>query len=223
MVRLRPSAVDAGRATALADEPRTERARFPLQLRAAVLVLALLVTGMAVRAAFEPGFRGEPVSGDRFDAPFALIDQHGRPFTDLALAGKPRVLFFGYTYCPDVCPTTLTALSRWIEAIGPDASRARYVFVTVDPARDRVSVLRDYLSAFSTSVVGLTGNPDDVSKMLDAYHVYRTRIPDPSGGYWMDHTATIFLVNRAGRIEDTIAHDEADASALAKIRRLVAQ
>ncbi len=116
----------------------------------------------------------------------------------------------------------MAELSRWIEEIGPDAARARYVFVTVDPERDSASVLKDYLSAFSPRLIGLTGSPDQVAKMLDAYHVYRIRVADPGGGYSMNHAATMFLVNAAGRIEATIAHDEPDASALAKIRRLVA-
>ena len=196
--------------------------RMPRQLSTVLAALGILVVAMVLRAAFEPALGSQATAGDRFDAPFALVDQTGRPFTADDLAGKPRLLYFGYTSCPDVCPTTLAEIANWIGALGADAARARFVFVTVDPERDTVPVLKEYLAAFSPRLIGLTGDPAAVDRMLDAYHVFRARVPEANGGYSMNHTATMFLVDADGTLEDTIPFRTTDEAALKKLRRLVA-
>ncbi len=182
------------------------------------MAIGLVIVAMVVRAAFLPAFNSQVAVAAPFDAPFRLIDQDGRPFTSDMLADRPHAFFFGYTSCPDICPTTLVALARWIDEA--HTSRSAYVFVTVDPERDKPDVLKSYLAAFSPRLIGLTGGTEDVSKMLDAYHIFRERVPEPGGSYSMNHTATIFLVNSQGKLLDTIAHDEPEQSAVAKLKRL---
>jgi len=188
--------------------------RFPIAIAAVVLVVVAMIVKLAF---FTPANSGVALETS-LDAPFELIDQDGHPFTSGMLAHKPHVLFFGYTSCPDICPTTLASISRWIDEA--KLSRVQFVFITVDPERDTPAVLKQYLSAFSPRIIGLTGSPDDVSAVLDAYHIFRRRVPQSGGSYALDHTATIFLVDDFGKLQGTIARDESDARALAKLRRL---
>lgn len=188
------------------------------RFKLAIAAIALVTAAMIVKAAFLPALNSQAAVAAPFDAPFDLIDQNGKPFTNASFNDAPRVLFFGYTSCPDICPTTLAALSRWIDVVKP--TRTRFVFVTVDPARDTPQVLKSYLSSFAPGIIGLTGKPDDVSRMLDAYHIFRQRVDEPGGSYSMNHTATLFLVDGHGKLQDMIAHGEDDKSAIEKLRRL---
>ena len=131
--------------------------------------------------------------------PFRLIDQNGQPITDQDVKGRPFLVFFGFTHCPDVCPTTLFEVSEIMRALGSDGERVRALFVTVDPERDTPEKLKDYLSSFDPRVVGVTGDEAAIKAMEKAYRVYAKRVSLDGGGYTMDHTAIVYLMDKDGR------------------------
>ena len=131
--------------------------------------------------------------------PFALVDQNGKPITDQDLEGRPSLVFFGYTHCPDVCPTTLFEMSEVLHALGPDADRTVALFVSVDPDRDTPAVMKDYLSSFDPHLRGATGSDAAVTAAEKAYRVYAKKVPTEHGDYSMDHTALVYLMDKQGR------------------------
>ena len=131
--------------------------------------------------------------------PFKLVDQNGQVVTDQDLKGRPFLVFFGFTHCPDVCPTTLFEVSEILRALGPDADRARALFITVDPERDTPAAMKDYLSSFDPHLTGLTGDPAEIAAVAKAYRVYFKKVPLDEGNYTMDHTAIVYLMDKTGR------------------------
>jgi protein SCO1/2 len=131
--------------------------------------------------------------------PFRLVDHNGRVVTDEGLKGKPFLVFFGFTHCPDVCPTTLFEVSEILTRLGSDAERVNALFVTVDPERDTAEKLKDYLSSFHPQLRGVTGTPAEIAVIEKAYRVYAKKVPLESGGYTMDHTALVYLMDKEGR------------------------
>jgi protein SCO1 len=131
--------------------------------------------------------------------PFHLEDQNGKSLSDADLKGRPFLVFFGYTHCPDVCPTTLFEISQIMRALGPDADRAAALFITVDPERDTPAVIKDYLSNFDPHLHGLTGDQSSLNAALKAYRVYAKKVPLDNGDYVMDHTALVYLMDKDGR------------------------
>ena len=131
--------------------------------------------------------------------PFRLTDQDGRTMTEQDLMGRPSLVFFGFTHCPDVCPTTLFDMSEIMRALGPDADRIKPVFITVDPERDTQPVLKDYLSSFDPHLSGLTGDPAAIATVAKEYRVYYKKVPLDDGGYTMDHTAIVYLMNKSNQ------------------------
>jgi protein SCO1/2 len=131
--------------------------------------------------------------------PFNLVDQSGKPITDADLKGKPFLVFFGYTHCPDVCPTTLFDVSEVLRALGTDANKTQALFVTVDPERVTPAVLKDYLSSFDPRIIGVTGDEAAIAAAEKAYRVYAKKVPTEGGSYTMDHTAIVYLMNKDGR------------------------
>lgn len=152
--------------------------------------------------------------------PFRLATDDGRPVTDADLLGRPTVIFFGFTFCPEVCPTTLAELSSALAALGPEADRLNVVFVSVDPERDTPEILRDYLSAFDPRIRGLTGTPEEIASAARAYAVFYRKVPLEGGDYTMDHTASMFLMDAEGRFVGTISFGEDPKVAFAKLKRL---
>jgi protein SCO1/2 len=131
--------------------------------------------------------------------PFKLTDQNGRPISSEDLKGSPFLIFFGFTHCPDVCPTTLFEVSEILRQLGPDANRTRALFVTVDPERDTADKLKDYLSSFDPHLTGVTGEPDAIAAMLKSFRVYAKKVPTEGGDYTMDHTALVYLMDKQGK------------------------
>ncbi|MCS3731237.1 SCO family protein [Bradyrhizobium betae] len=131
--------------------------------------------------------------------PFQLTDQHGKAVTDKNLKGKPTLIFFGYTHCPDVCPTSLFEISEVLRAMGKDADKVNAVFISVDPERDTPATMKDYLSSFDPHLEGLSGDPDAIANVVKSYRVYAKKVPTKDGDYTMDHTALIYLMDRDGR------------------------
>jgi len=130
--------------------------------------------------------------------PLNLEDQNGKPFTDAQMKGRPFLVFFGFTHCPDICPTTLFEMSQMMKALGPDANRVGALFITVDPDRDTPKVLKDYLSNFDPHLRGLTGNQAQIDAATREYRVYAKKVPLENGDYTMDHTAMVYLMDKDG-------------------------
>jgi protein SCO1 len=164
---------------------------------------------------------GTAVSATAIGGPFTLVDDTGAPVTERSLAGKPSAVYFGYTFCPEVCPTTLLDMSRWIKALGPDADKVNYAFVTVDPERDTPKLMHAYLSSFDKHIRGFSGTPEQIAKIAREYRVYYKKVPTDDGGYVMDHSAIIYLMGPNQKLVSVIAYQEDDAAALAKLRNLV--
>ncbi|CTQ70401.1 SCO family protein [Roseibium alexandrii] len=189
---------------------------------AAVAVLACVAGALVYLQTTSSNNSGaliEPLAA--IGGPFELVGGSGETVTDQTLAGKPTVMFFGFTYCPDVCPTTLSELQGWIEALGPDADKLNYAFVSVDPERDTPDVMRDYVGAFDDRILALTGSRENIDSMLKAYRVYAKRVPLDDGDYTMDHSAAVYLMNADNKFVGTIAYGEVEETALAKLKRLI--
>src|SRR5947208_10003552 len=131
--------------------------------------------------------------------PFQMTDQTGQTVTEKSLQGRPTLIFFGFTHCPDICPTSLFEISEVLRAMGEDADRVNAYFVSVDPERDNTAAMKDYLSSFDSHLKGLTGDPNEVAKVISAYRVYARKVPRKEGDYTMDHTALIYLMDRDGQ------------------------
>ena len=153
------------------------------------LVLMLWVMG-GLRHATAPAAIG---------GPFQLTDQTGQTVTEKSMQGHPTLVFFGFTHCPDVCPTTLFEMSEVLKAMGKDADRVNAYYITVDPERDTQAAMKEYLSSFDPRLKGLTGSPQQIAKVLSEYRVYAKKVPLKDGDYTMDHTALIYLMDRDGK------------------------
>jgi protein SCO1 len=160
---------------------------------AASLVLGLLIVFWAM------GGVSKVAQPAAIGGPFQLTDQNGKAVTDKDLKGKPTLIFFGYTHCPDVCPTSLFEISEVLRAMGKDADKVNAVFISVDPERDTQAAMKDYLSSFDPHLEGLSGDPDAIANVIKSYRVYAKKVPTKDGDYTMDHTALIYLMDRDGR------------------------
>jgi protein SCO1/2 len=179
-------------------------------------VVAIAITMLV--ATHQPGHaEGTATIG----GPFTLVNDNGARVTDKTLAGKPYAIYFGYTYCPEVCPTTLFDLSRWIKELGPDANKLNYVFVTIDPERDTPKLMHAYLSSFDRRIRGFTGTSEQIAKIAKEYRVYYKKIPTTGGNYVMDHSSVIYLMGSNGQFVSMITYQEKDDSALTKLRNLI--
>lgn len=185
----------------------------PIWAGALLLGVALLGAWWALTS------RPEAISG--IGGPFTLIDGAGRTITDRDLRGRFALIYFGYTFCPDVCPTTLATMAGALAALGPDAEEVRPVFITVDPQRDTPAVVRDYVAAFSPRLVGLTGTPEAIAAAARAYRVYYAphRTGAGPGDYTMDHSSILYLMDRQGALRALIPADQTAQAMAADIKR----
>jgi protein SCO1 len=154
--------------------------------------------------------------------PFKLASSSGGELSSDDLKGAPFLVFFGYTHCPDVCPETVSDVSTWLDALGPEGKDVKALFISIDPERDSVGSLKDYLSSFSERVIGLTGTPDEIAQVAKEYRVYYAKHPTKDGDYTMDHSAVIYLMGRDGKLAGTLTYDEKKEAAVAKLKRLLA-
>ena len=154
--------------------------------------------------------------------PFTLTGADGKPFSSARLAGKPYAIFFGFTHCPDVCPTTLARMTKLRSELGAGETPFEILFVTVDPERDGPAEVGKYAELFNSPIVGLTGSPAEIEKVKSEFGVFSKKVPDGSGGYTVDHSATVLLFDRNGQFAATIAPEEGDGPALAKLKRITA-
>lgn len=190
-----------------------------IKLLAAALAALVIIAGAL---AWSGGmFRG--TSGQLADigGPFTLASSKGGEVNSESLRGRPYALFFGFTHCPEVCPTTLYEMSNMLAKLGDDAKDLRVFFITVDPERDTLAEMKDYVANFDPRIEALVPTPEQLQKIARDFRVYFAKVPTSDGGYTMDHTATIFLMNAEGTFAGTIAFGEAPEMREAKLRRLL--
>lgn len=165
------------------------------------------------------------IAGKPYGVPFELVDQTGGPITEAAFRGRPTALFFGFTHCPEICPTTLYELDGWLRQVDPQGGKIGAYFVTVDPERDTPELLGDYVSGVTDRVIGISGESDDISGVVKGFNIYAKKVPldanDPDGDYTMDHTASVFLLDAEGRFKGTIAWGENPDIAVKKLENLI--
>jgi protein SCO1/2 len=165
-------------------------------------------------------FQGRTSGGEAFGAPFTLVDQRGEEITEAAFRGQPTALFFGFTHCPEICPTTLFELDGWLAQLGPEGENIDAYFVSIDPERDTPEIMNAYVGNVSDRITGITGEPDKVAEMARAFSIYVRKVDLDGDDYTMDHTASILLLDETGDFAGTIAYGENPDTALAKLRRL---
>lgn len=195
-----------------------------LSFAGVALVLTLLViaaTALVVVRTIDDR-RETAADAARIGGPFALTAAGGRQVTDRDLRGRPFAIFFGYTRCPDVCPTTLAEIDAARDEIGPSSDGLQVVFVSVDPERDSPESLQDFVGSFRHPVLGLTGTPEQVAAITAAYRVFYEKAPGADGDYLINHTAAVYLMDGEGRFTGTISYQEDHAAMVAKLRRLMA-
>ncbi len=186
-------------------------------LVALVVVIGLVVALRAPRSA--DGIAGSQSMAD-IGGPFLLTGSDGKPFSSEQLAGRPYALFFGFTHCPDVCPTTLARLAKLRKQVGKGDQSFAIVLVSVDPERDSPAAMARYAELFGTPVIALTGSEPAIEGAKALFGVASQKVPQDGGDYTVDHTATTFLMDARGKFAATISPSEDDQAALAKLTRL---
>jgi len=184
------------------------------------VLVAVVAIGATALFVFQPPKRPLGVTGQEF----TLASTAGGNFTQNDLRGTPSLVFFGYTFCPDVCPTTLAETTAWRTQLGLTPEQLRIIFVTVDPARDTLEMVKDYLEGFDQSIIGLVGDEAQTSAVKAAFGVLGERAEgfaadDPF--YLVDHTALTFLIGADGTFVGTVSYEESQDVALAKVKRLI--
>ena len=198
-------------------DPRTKRLLLILSAFLAGLVLCftvvLIVTGR--------GPESFASTSAAIGGPFKLTDQNGKQITDRDLKGRPSLIFFGFTHCPEVCPTALFDISEVLNKLGPDAAKVNAVFITVDPERDTPGVLKDYLSSFNPRLVGIGGDAEALAAVAKAYRVYYKKVPTKDGDYTMDHTAIVYLMDKNGQFVAPFSLKRKPEDGAAELRRYI--
>ncbi len=188
--------------------------RFLLPLSVIVLGLIALAATAYVVTPDKSAPRASAIGGA-----FTLTRQDGQTVTDDAFKGEPLLVFFGYTHCPDVCPTSLFEISEVFKAMGPD-KKVQALFITIDPERDTPATLKDYLSSFDPRIVGLSGDPAQTQAVEKAFRVYAKKVPAANGSdYTMDHTAIIYLLDKQGRFVNAFNLERAPQEAAKELER----
>jgi protein SCO1/2 len=191
--------------------------------RRILLLLAAFVVGAVVIVAGALALLPQApttVSGQvAIGGPFELVDQDGQKVTQESFVGEPTLVFFGFTHCPDICPTTLFEMSQLFEALGPDARKVTGLFITVDPERDTPEAMKSYLGSFHPSIQALTGTPEQVAAVIKAYRAYAKKVPTQDGDYTMDHTAIVYLMGKDGAFIAPFNLKRPSAEAAAELRR----
>jgi len=182
-------------------------------------ILVLMVAGIAFLTL--DWYRARS-SGDPFGAPFTLVDQKGAPITEQAFRGHPSAVFFGFTHCPEVCPTTLFEMEGWLKKLGDEGKDIRAYFVSIDPERDLPATMDAYVGNVSKRITGITGEPDKIAAMAKSFGIYARKVELEDGDYTMDHSASVLLLDSHGAFAGTIAYGENPDIALAKLKKLAA-
>lgn len=194
--------------------------------RRAVRAAAAALAALCLAAAAPPPPQKPPPLEALFGGPFELTDHNGRAVTDGTFRGRFTLLYFGYTFCPDLCPTNLLTMAEAVEALGPEGGRVQPLFVTVDPERDDPATLRDYMAHFGPRFLGLRGTPAQTRALLKAWRIHRRKVPAGAGAdaddYLVDHATLTFLMGPDGRFRTLFPHDTPAEKMTATIRRYLA-
>lgn len=209
------------------ETPQAETPR-PSPLRRARLWLWVLVAIAAAAAAllWLQQRNTAPTTAEKnyataFGGAFDMVDQTRKTVTDQTLRGKPYAIFFGFTRCPDVCPTTLSRMAALRKQLGADGDKFNIVFVSVDPQYDKPEDIGSYVTLFNTPIIGLTGSDAQIARVVKAFRIYYAKVPVEGGDYTIDHTASVFLMDQDGQFVSTIDHKEGQKTALDKLKRLI--
>jgi protein SCO1 len=185
--------------------------------------LVILGTGAFLALAFRDAPRG--VAGaalaSAIGGPFQLVDQNGNMVTDADLKGKWSLIYFGYTHCPDACPTALNDISIALSELGPKRDAVRPVFITVDPERDTPETLKAYVTSFDAPILALTGTAEQVAKAARGYRVYYAKHPEAGGDYSMDHSSVIYVMDPEGRFTASFTHESAPEQIAERLKKLI--
>ena len=189
------------------------------------LIVVLAIAGIAAlllvqRVTVHPPKADETAAASSFGGPFTLTDGNGKPFSSEKLLGKPYAIYFGFTRCADVCPTTLARMVRLRKQAGGEKA-LNILFVTIDPTYDGPKQVGQYATLFNSPIIGLTGTPAQIDQVKKQYGIYAQPNPHPTAGMEMMHSATVLLFDRNGQFVTTITPDEPDSDALAKLKKLV--
>jgi protein SCO1/2 len=181
----------------------------------AAFVVGFLALGFAVFTLVLPHNR---VTTAAIGGPFALTAPDGRTVTDKDMAGRPYLVFFGYTHCPDVCPASLAEISAVFKELGPD-TKATALFISVDPERDTPAAMKEYMSSFDPRIIGLSGTPEATASVEKEFKAYSKKVPDKDGTYTMDHIALTYLMDKDGQFVGAFNLDQPAKDAAAELKR----
>ena len=187
-----------------------------------LLAVSLMLAGCGEKTAPAPTFKNVDITGATFARDFALTDHTGKPRTLADFRGKVVVMFFGYTQCPDVCPTTMAEMSAAMKELGPQAGQVQVLFVTVDPERDTQQLLAEYVPAFDPRFLGLRGTPEQTAAMGKEFKVLYNKVPGKEpGSYTVDHTAASYVFDKQGKLRLLIRPGQGPASAVHDLKLLL--
>lgn len=196
-------------------------------VRIVLIVLAAVMVGLFFWLWNQVNTEATALSNEPWGVPFSLTRQDGAPITEQAFRGKPTALFFGFTNCPEICPTTVYELSGWMNKVDPGKDKLQAYFISIDPDRDTPDALKTYLTNVTDRIIGISGDPKKVEEMARGFKVYFKKVPtdpkQPNGEYTMDHTASVFLLDRQGRFSGTITYGENPEVAEKKLENLIAK
>lgn len=195
---------------------------FRIATWAAIAVLVAVLIGLSgLLPGTGPASQPAATGTARVGGPFSLTSHKGNTVDNAKLAGKPYLVFFGFTHCPDICPTTLYELTDLMAELGPAADRFTPLFITVDPERDTPEILAEYMTAFDERILALRGGQAETDTTVKAFAAYYRKVPTDGGGYTMDHTAGVILIDAEGRFAGKLDMHEPRETVLAKLKRLV--
>jgi protein SCO1 len=209
----------------LGEAGKPARRQPPRVALAAAMLGALVILGSAAFLALELHDSAHGVSGtllgSAIGGPFTLVDQDGKTVTNTALEGKWLLVYFGYTHCPDECPTTLNNIALALKDLGATRSEVRPVFITIDPARDTPQVMKNYVAAFNAPILALSGSAAQVAKAADAYRVYYAKHPEAGGDYSMDHSSIVYVMDPKGRFAASFSDQDSPTQMAARLQKLL--
>ena len=186
-----------------------------------IVAFAIVAVGVMVLRGQSSTSEGPATAQSSFGGPFTLVGPDGKPFSSATLTAKPYAIYFGFTRCGEVCPTTLARLVKLRREAGSE-SALNIVFVTIDPKNDGPKEVGQYATAFNSPIIGLTGSAEQIDRVKKQFGIFAQPSANPMPGMEMEHTATVLLFDRDGKFAATITTDEADPAALAKLKRLTA-
>lgn len=190
-----------------------------LIIASAMVALATALTGYLLYTRIVTTIPATPLIGGTF----RLVAQDGTQFDSRTLDGKPYAVFFGFTHCPEVCPTTMLEVSHVFDELGDEADDLTVYFITIDPERDTPEVLQDYVSSFTGRIVGLWGTPEQIAEVAKKFRVYYEKVPTSDGDYTMNHSASIYLMGRDGLFKSLVSYNDSSQDFLRKFQELLSE